>query len=151
MRGKIAITILIVISTICWVIGAVSAKSDGKSEAQINLAVSSDAPLSGQELPIENFKTINAIVYAYNAEKSQTDDSPCITANGFNLCGDIRHSTVANNCLPFNTHVIIVDTVFVVRDRMNSRYGCNVFDIFMKSHEDAIRWGKKKLEVKIYE
>lgn len=60
-----------------------------------------------------------------------------------NLCTtEIR--IVANNCLPFGIKVFIKGKSYVVGDRMNSRYGCDHFDILMPDYDSAIRFGRQK-------
>lgn len=91
-------------------------------------------------------------VTAYNSEESQCDASPCITANGYNVCASGVEDTVATNMLPFGTKVrfpeLFGDRVFVVRDRMNSRFEKR-FDIWMINHDDAIEFGHKYTKVEI--
>jgi len=91
-------------------------------------------------------------VTAYNSEESQCDASPCITANGYNVCSSGVEDTVATNMLPFGTKVrfpeLFGDRVFIVRDRMNSRYQ-KKFDIWMVNHDDAVDFGHKVTKVEI--
>ena len=91
-------------------------------------------------------ESVEATVYAYNAEEAQTDSDPCTTASGLNIC-EAQGNYVANNCLEFGTKVVINDTVYEVQDRMNSRYGCDVYDIFFRYYEDAKNHGKQISEV----
>ena len=95
----------------------------------------------------EKFREIDAIVYAYSSCPFETSGDPFITASGQR----VRKGIVANNCLPFGTVVMINDTKFEVYDRMNSRYSCNVFDIWMETKQEAINFGKQKIKIKIYE
>jgi len=89
---------------------------------------------------------------AYNSEVSQTDSDPCTTANGFNLCRHGKEDTVAANFLPFNTKIKIPalfgDKVFIVRDRMNSRYR-NRIDIWMINRSDALKFGRRAAKIEI--
>ncbi|MDO8260484.1 MAG: hypothetical protein Q7T50_03240 [Candidatus Magasanikbacteria bacterium] len=91
-------------------------------------------------------------VSAYNSEVAQCDDSPCITANGYNLCENGIEDSIATNMLPFGTKVrfpdVFGDRVFVVRDRMNKRY-TERFDVWMINHDDAIKFGLKYTKVEI--
>ena len=91
---------------------------------------------------------------AYNSEVGQTDDSPCITANGFNVCENGVEDTIAANFLPFGAKVKIPalfgDRVFVVRDRMNKRFS-NRVDIWMLERHDAIKFGVKVARIEILE
>jgi 3D (Asp-Asp-Asp) domain-containing protein len=81
---------------------------------------------------------------AYTSEAAQTDSSPCTTANGFNVCEHNTEDTVAANFLPMGAKVKIPDLfgdrVFIVRDRMNSRYSERV-DVWMKDKSDAMQFG----------
>lgn len=90
---------------------------------------------------------------AYNSDPGQTDDTPCITANGFNVCEHNTENIVATNMLPFGTKVrfpeLHGDKVFIVMDRMNSRYTTRV-DFWMIDKQDARAFGIKhsvKMEV----
>jgi 3D (Asp-Asp-Asp) domain-containing protein len=94
------------------------------------------------------------IITAYNSEIGQTDNSPCITANGFNLCQHNIEDSVAANFLPFGAKIRIPelfgDKVFVVRDRMNSRH-YNRVDIWMADRNDAIKFGVKSAKIEVLE
>lgn len=89
---------------------------------------------------------------AYNSEVDQCDDSPCITANGFDVCEHGIEDTIAANFLKFGTKVRIPDLfgdkVFVVRDRMNKRYP-NRIDIWMLEKQDAKQFGVKLAKIEI--
>jgi len=91
---------------------------------------------------------------AYNSEPGQTDDTPCITANNFNLCTHGIEDTVATNFLPFGTKVrmpeLFGDKIFYVRDRMNKRYSYR-FDVWMKEKSDAKQFGVKNVKIEILE
>ena len=111
-------------------------------------------PQQSQHLPINKDKSYNIIkakIYAYNSESNQTDNSPFITANGYDLSNKEPHYIVANNCLPFGSLISIDGIFYTVNDRMNKRYGCEVFDIWMLNKQDAINWGVKYKEIKVYE
>ncbi len=91
---------------------------------------------------------------AYNSDPRQTDDTPCITANGFNVCEHGIEDTVAANFLKFGTKVMIPDLfgdrVFIVRDRMNKRYPDRV-DIWMLNYDDAIKFGVRTAKIHVIE
>jgi 3D (Asp-Asp-Asp) domain-containing protein len=93
-------------------------------------------------------------ITAYNSEAGQTDDSPCITANGFNVCKHGVEDTIAANFLPFGTKVKIPDLfgdrVFVVRDRMNKKHP-NRVDVWMQERSDAIKFGVKVAKIQVIE
>ena len=94
------------------------------------------------------------VVTAYNVgDPSQTDDTPCIAANGEDICSALAKGEMrcAANFVPLGSH-LYVDKIGVclVTDRMNSRYR-NRVDIAMEKHEyhKARRFGRQKLHVKI--
>jgi len=89
-------------------------------------------------------------ITAYNSEASQCDATPCITANGFNLCKHGVEDTVAANFLPFGSKIKIPDLygdkIFIVRDRMHPRYQ-NRVDIWMASRHDALDFGRRVAKI----
>jgi 3D (Asp-Asp-Asp) domain-containing protein len=97
-------------------------------------------------------KAGHVLMTAYNSEKAQTDNSPCTTATGFNVCQHGKEDTIAANFLPFGAKVKIPelfgDRVFVVRDRMNKRY-TNKVDIWMTSKTKALQFGVKYAKIEI--
>lgn len=94
------------------------------------------------------------VITAYTSEAAQTDNSPCITANGFNVCKHGVEDTIAANWLPMGTKVKIPDLfgdrIFVVRDRMNKRHADRA-DIWMVSKTDALKFGKKTAKIQVLE
>jgi len=94
------------------------------------------------------------VITAYNSEVGQTDDSPCITANGFDVCKNNKEDTIAANFLKFGTKVKIPDLygdrVFVVRDRMNTKHPTRV-DIWMKDRTSALKFGVKTAKIQVLE
>lgn len=104
-----------------------------------------------------NWKTIDTTtrtITAYNSEVGQCDDSPCITANGFNVCEHGIEDTIAANWLKFGTKVRIPELfgerVFVVRDRMNPKHG-DKMDIWMIDKQAAKNFGRKVAVIEILE
>jgi hypothetical protein len=74
--------------------------------------------------------------YTYNAEAGQTDENPYKTASG----KIVKDGYVANNCLAFGTKIEVEGIgVLEVQDRMNSRYGCNDFDVFRENPKDNFK------------
>ena len=86
-------------------------------------------------------------VSAYNTIEAQTDDSPCIAANGKNICG--RTDVIACPLqYPFGTEIQILDKIYICEDRMKNKVG--KIDIsFDKDIAGANQWGRKYLEVQI--
>lgn len=93
-------------------------------------------------------------ITAYNSLPGQTDSTPCITANGFNVCSHGIEDTVAANFLYFGTKIkipdIFGDRIFTVRDRMNERY-TNRVDIWMIDRDDALKLGKRLAKIEVLE
>lgn len=88
----------------------------------------------------EQIKKVRAIITAYSSSPDETWGDPFITASG----QITRNGIVANNCLPFGTIVEINGVEFEVQDRKNARYGCEWFDIWQPSKQEALNFGIKK-------
>lgn len=82
---------------------------------------------------------------AYNSEVGQTDADPYTMASGKR----VYEGAIANNCLDFGTKVKVNGKIKVVEDRMNSRYDCDHFDIYMASHDEAIKFGRQNIEYEV--
>lgn len=111
--------------------------------------------ISEPETPLVKVtKTSTHTITAYNSDPAQTDDTPCITANGFDVCEHGEEDTIAANFLKFGTKVRIPelygDRIFIVRDRMNKRYSDRV-DIWMKEKTDARKFGVKVAKIEVVE
>lgn len=108
-------------------------------------------------LPASDFKikkTSQRVITAYNSEADQTDNSPCITANGFNVCEQEKGNIIAANFLPFGAKIRIPELfgnkIFIVQDRMHPRY-YNRIDVWMADKSDAIQFGVKLAKIEILE
>ena len=126
-----------------------------EEDANKHLALATTEEISKKQEP--QIRVISSSVHsmtAYNSEVGQTDDSPCITANGFNVCEHGIEDTIAANFLKFGTKVRIPelfgDRIFVVRDRMNKRYTERV-DVWMLNRSDAIQFGIKRATIEVIE
>jgi 3D (Asp-Asp-Asp) domain-containing protein len=99
--------------------------------------------------PLEGVLLPNQTIYAYTSRVQETDDTPYTTANGTT----VRSGIIANNCYGFGTEVRIETPNgirhYEVHDRMNSRYDCNVWDIWMDDLQEARNWGKRELSVEV--
>lgn len=91
---------------------------------------------------------LEAIATYYSADLNQTDGSPCISADGTNIC-HTKENIIAANWLPFNTKVKIKDKIYRVADRMNQRYQKPHIDILVKSSFDARNAGRQKVKIEI--
>lgn len=100
------------------------------------------------ERPPRETKTVS--ISAYSSTPDQTSGNPFITASG----ARVHEGTVANNCLPFGTKLkfpdLFGDREFVVEDRMNSRYGCETFDIWMPDRGSALQIGRRSTTIEIF-
>ena len=121
------------------------------SQEQVkNQAINSE--ISGPVLPTVSERqaksTMDIIVTSYNSLPGQTDSTPDITAFGTKT----RDGIVATNFLPKGTLVRFPekfgDKVFVVEDRMNSRYYYRM-DIWMADKQEAIQFGVRYLKMEI--
>ena len=96
------------------------------------------------------YTLINAKIYAYTSLVSLTDSTPCIAANGRNICERQHSRVIANNCLPFGSVVSFGNLNYIVFDKMASRYDCNTFDVYLETYNEAIKHGVKNEVVKVY-
>ena len=97
--------------------------------------------------PIKTYIILeNQIVYGYSSTIDQTDSDPFTTAYG----QKVRKGIIANNCWPQGTKIRIGKRVFEVQDKMNDRYGCEVWDIWFEDRDEARVWGKKTLNIKLF-
>lgn len=96
--------------------------------------------------------SVRMVITAYSSTPDQTDSTPCITANGYNVCEANAENIIAANFLPFGARVQIPelfgDRVFTVQDRMNARYSHRI-DIWMTSYHKAKQFGVKRAEIVI--
>ena len=104
-------------------------------------------------------RVVLAVMTAYSSEAAQTDNTPCIPADSsYNLCEhyeqDGEQNTIATNFLPMGTKVrfpdLYGDKIFIVRDRMNARYGNGRGDIWMPTKAEAKIFGVKRVKMEIY-
>ena len=89
-----------------------------------------------------------AYVSAYNTTKAQTNNSPCISASGDNICGRTDVVACPRN-YKLGTRFKIRDNIYTCLDRTSIKYN-NRFDIsFDKDVEGAINFGKQYLKIEI--
>ena len=127
-----------------------------KSNIAANTKENSTFPLAGERSPR---RTVWVLATAYSSDVAQTDSTPCIPANGYNLCEHYNTygsgNTIAANFLRFDTQVkfpgVFEDKVFISRDRMNRKYNGQMrIDIWMPSRAEAIQFGARWIEMEIY-
>lgn len=94
-----------------------------------------------------------ATVSAYNSVPEQTDDTPCISADGTDICREHRNGRLVCAAeLPFGTRLEIPGFgTCTVRDRTNPKYRGTV-DVHFGGADTidlAQQWGRKNLPVTI--
>jgi len=170
ITGTVPLVILItLVSTLVKPVTPVGAQDLGKTLFASNLTstavesttpglpeslVSKDVEVAKEVVIPKPDKVVRAVMTAYTSTPDQTDDTPCITADGTNLC-KTKKPTVAANWLPFGTKIKIPslfgDQVFEVHDRMNKRYGYGRMDIWFDSPKaEAFKFGVKRADIEIY-
>lgn len=97
--------------------------------------------------------TLSVMASAYNSLPLQTEGDPRITAWGDTLSPEVQSIAVSRDLLKrglsYSTPVKIegFDGVFVVNDKMHSRWR-NKIDIYMGvDKKKARRWGRRKVEI----
>ncbi|MGE4554863.1 MAG: hypothetical protein AB7D02_01935 [Candidatus Paceibacterota bacterium] len=92
---------------------------------------------------------LRVIVTGYSSTPEETDDTPFITASG----KVVEEGIIAANFLPFGTKVrfplLFPDKIFIVEDRMHSRFSKNRVDIWFPSKELALQFGAKETLLEI--
>ena len=68
--------------------------------ASSSVIVATSSPIKATSTPQKVKRTSTHTITAYNSEAGQTDDSPCTTANGYNVCLSGKEDTIAANFLP---------------------------------------------------
>ncbi len=122
--------------------------------------------VSEQIIPTEEPKpeftvvgTYNVRATGYSSTPDQTDSTPCIGASGYNICTGDENVIAANFSIngqrvALGTLVripdIYGDKVFVIEDRMNSRYKNNI-DIWFPERSSALHFGSQKVKIEVIE
>lgn len=127
----------------------------------ITYHLSSDKPQM-TELPVANARQPRKIIWvlatAYTSAIEETDATPCLTSIGHDLCQQYEEqgfgNTIAANFLAYGRQTKIPEffggKIFIVRDRMNERYGYGRIDIWMPTKEEAKEFGVKWVEMEIF-
>ena len=112
--------------------------------------IADDPPIAETHEAYIVLKSYEADVTAYSSRVEETDDTPFLAASGKN----VHWGMVASNSHPFGTQIrfpeLYPDTVFIVGDRMHSRFNSRL-DIWFPEYEAARRFGKQTTRVEVIE
>lgn len=86
-------------------------------------------------------------VTAYTASLEECGKTDGITATGIKAT---EGRTVACDFLKLGTQVVIMGKTYVVEDRIGSGHPSKL-DMYMESKEDALKFGRREIEVEIKE
>ena len=103
-----------------------------------------EAPVNPAPLP---YRVVLCNISAYTAHSDECGKGDGITASGVQA---VAGRTIAMDGIPFGTKVEIDGHVYTVEDRFGGGYTDRI-DIYMDSKEEAFQWGRRLLEVKIYD
>lgn len=84
---------------------------------------------------------------AYTADSDECGKGDGITASGKRA---VAGRTIAMDGVPFGTKVEVEGRVYIVEDRFGGGYTDRI-DIFMDTKHEAFKFGRKYLQVKIFE
>ncbi|MEK7103033.1 MAG: hypothetical protein AAB870_01660 [Patescibacteria group bacterium] len=129
-------------------------KKEPKKVAGVHYAIATEPDTSSRTSSDTPGRVMIVSATAYSSTPDQTDGSPCITANGYNVCKGNQENVLAANFLPFGTKVrlpdIYGDRIFIVQDRMARRFS-NRIDVWMKTRQAAMQFGIKKVKIEVLE
>lgn len=86
-------------------------------------------------------------VTAYTASYEECGKTDGITASGTKAT---EGRTIACDFLEFGTQVVILGQTYTVEDRIGSGHPSKI-DVYMESKEEALKFGRRQLEVEILE
>lgn len=96
-----------------------------------------------------------AVISYYTNSPDETNADNCHTADMTWIC-PTEENIIANNCLDFDTIVVVDGVEYRVADRMNRRYTkCSedekwYFDILVDTKAEAFKLGRKTKQVIIF-
>ena len=128
-------------STVMIFDGAVASKSELESTKQLKTAISYE---------VADVDSVTVTGYSSTAE--ETDETPFITATGKYVFPGVAASNVLPIGTKFRLPKLFGDRIFVVEDRMHSRYnGKKWVDIWFDGQDKAIKFGKRTSQIEILE
>ena len=86
-------------------------------------------------------------VTAYTASYEECGKTDGITSSGTKAT---EGRTVACDFLKFGTQVVILGQTYVVEDRIGSGHRSKI-DVYMENKEEALRFGRREIEVEVKE
>ena len=86
-------------------------------------------------------------VTAYTASYEECGKTDGITSSGTKAA---EGRTVACDFLKFGTQIVILGQTYTVEDRIGEGHPSKL-DVFMESKEEALKFGRRQLEVEILE
>ena len=86
-------------------------------------------------------------VTAYTASYEECGKTDGITSSGTKAT---EGRTVACDFLKFGTQIVILGKTYTVEDRIGSGHPSKM-DVYMESKEEALKFGRKEIEVEIKE
>ena len=114
--------------------------------------------LAKEEVKQNDYISITAEVSGYTSSIRETDGSPCRNAFGNNICNLHKAGLRMTTCptkYKQDQLVEIEGIIYACFDRSNQEKYPDIFDIYFgrgnKARQDALDFGRKNLEVKIYE
>ena len=139
----------VVVGVIYLSLFIVSINPHAASAADITIPSFEQTSEGVSERPTLIKETLFVVATAYSSTPDQTDATPFITSNG----KPVYDGLIAANWLPYNTKIripeIFGEKIFTVNDRMNARYKTGRFDVWMKSRDDARRFGARRVRIQI--
>lgn len=125
-------------------------KAPVTTESAVTVESTDPAVQYGPALPQQQPRGFKRTVVAYNSTANQTDSTPCLSADGSNICQLYidGENVCAANFVKLGTLLEVEGLgTCVVHDRMNARFP-NSVDWFMGDDvAGAIRFGKRTLNV----
>lgn len=100
-----------------------------------------------EEVKKPKYRIEEVVVTYYTSSGEECGNTDGITASG---APAIEGRTVAADHLPFGTIIEIDGVQYVVEDRFGAGHTDKI-DVYVEDKEKAIKLGKRKVEVKIYE
>lgn len=95
---------------------------------------------------VQTGQAFRVVATAYSSTFDQTDGDPFITASG----ARVGPATIAANFLPLGAHIMYGGRIYIVQDRMNSRYNHRaIIDIWHPTTAAARQFGVRLIEIEI--